>query len=375
MNSHYFARHLPCRSLALSTLALASLLMAAQAGAAETCTWNGNISSKLSQPANWTCTGAITVPGTGDSIVFPAGANTTALNNDFMPIVPVFYDVTFAPGYYLDGDDLNLSHLLTIANGFMNAPAISGGNSASVQVKGVPNGQVTWFKGSLNSMQSITVGDGTAAANAVLNATTGSPSVTVAAQGQLSMGTGATASTLDVQAGGTLVLSKPLPGAANGDLVGSGTVSGVTTFAAGATLEYHALTSFDPGKLTAQNGLNLNGATLRIVVEDPANPDAINLQRTLVGYGDASYLQGRFAGLPSSGALVQASNAPGVWYSISYGSASNAFVQITRVAAPVVPPGGPGGTAAIPVLAPVGLGLLSALVGGVGLVRRRKRRD
>ncbi len=370
-----YSDFLPGRPLARKAIAAATLLLAAQAQAAEVCTWNGNANGQLSQPANWACTGAVSVPGTGDSVVFPAGANTSALVNDFMPIVPVFYDVSFAPGYSLNGDDLNVSHLLTVANGFMNASAISGGNSASVQVKGVPNGQATWFKGSLSSMQSITVGDGTAAVNAVLNATTGSPSVTVAAQGTLSMGTGATASTLDVQAGGTLLISKPLPGAASGDLVGSGTVSGATTFAAGSTLEYRALTSFDSGKLTAQNGLNLNGATLKIVVEDLANPDPINLQRTLVGYGDASYLQGRFAGLPSSGALIEASNAPGVWYSISYGSASNAFIQITRVAAPVVQPGGPGGTAAIPALAPAGLGLLSALMGGVGLVRRRKRRD
>lgn len=376
MNSHYSARHfsarhLPRRSLALSALAFASLLMAAHAQAAETCTWNGSASSKLSLAANWTCTGAATVPGTGDSLVFPAGANTTALINDFLPIIPTFYDVSFAPGYALDGDDLNVSHLLTVAGSFMNAPAIAGSNSAQVQVNGGPGGQVTWFKGTLNNMQSITVGDGAAAADAGLNATSNTPPITVAAQGRLSMGTGTTASTLDVQAGGTLLISRPLPGAAQGSLIGSGTVNGATTFAAGSTLEYHALTSFDSGKLVAQNGLNLNGATLKIVVEDPANPDAIGLQRTLVGYGDASYLQGRFAGLPNSGALIQASNAPGVWYAISYGSASNAFIQITRAAAPVAPPG--GGTAAIPALAPLGLGLMSALVAGVGMARRRKR--
>ena len=182
------------------------------------------------------------------------------------------------------------------------------------------------------------------------------------------MGTGASAGMLDVQTGGTLVISSPTPGAANGELIGSGTVSGATTFAAGSTLEYHATTSFDPGKLTAQNGLNLNGATLRIVVEDPNNPDAIGLQRTLVGYGDASYLEGRFAGLPNNGALIEASNAQGVWYSISYGSATDAFIRIIRVTAP----SGTSGPAAVPALSTVGLGLLTAVVGSLGFLRRRK---
>lgn len=372
MNSHYAARHLPHRLVALSALAFAPLLIAAQAQAAETCTWNGSASSKLSQAPNWTCTGAVTVPGTGDSLVFPAGANTTSLINDFWPIIPTFYDVTIATGYYLDGDDLNVSHLLTVAGSFMNTPAIAGGNSAQVQVNGGVSGQLTWFKGTLNNMQSIKVGgDASAGADVGLNATSNAPPITVAAQGRISMGTGATASTIDVQAGGTLLISRPLPGAAQGSLIGSGTVNGATTFAAGSTLEYHALTSFDSGQLVAQNGLNLNGATLKIVVEDPANPDAIGFQRTLVGYGDASYLQGRFASLPNSGALVQASNAPGVWYAISYGSASNAFIQITRAAAPMVPPG--GGATAVPTLAPLGLGFMSALVAGVGVARRRRR--
>jgi len=123
-----YSDFLPGRPLARKAIAAATLLLAAQAQAAEVCTWNGNANGQLSQPANWACTGAVSVPGTGDSVVFPAGANTSALVNDFMPIVPVFYDVSFAPGYSLNGDDLNVSHLLTVANGFMNASAISGGN-------------------------------------------------------------------------------------------------------------------------------------------------------------------------------------------------------------------------------------------------------
>jgi len=351
----------------------ASLALAAPAFAA-TCTWSGAANSNMNDAGNWSCPGGgPNLPGTGDMLIFPAGAQTLTVNNDFIGTSPSFYDVSFAPGYTLQGSTLTYTHLLTITGPFTNSAAMDGGMGAlgTIQVNGAPGAGLT-FLGTTTGIGGLTVGNGVAQAHAVLGSVNPALPITVAAQGALSMRQAVTATTLSVQSGGTLVISEPSPNNISGDTVGSATVTGATTLAAGAALEYRALTLFDPGVLTAQGGIALNGATLRIVVEDPANPDAIGLQRTLVGYGDSTQLTGTFAGLPANGALIEASNAPGVWYSISYGSNSNAFIQITRVAAP--PPVVPGsGVASVPVFGPAGLGLLSALVAGAGALRRRKR--
>lgn len=350
------------------TLFFAALLAATQAQA-ETCTWTAAANANLSNAANWSCTGAVTVPGSTDDVVFPANAATLSVINDFPIASPAFHTVTFAPGYTVGGNPLS-SGLETVITGPFESTAPL--NSAGwLRVNGVAGGGLVHFRGSVYNAE-LVVGNGTASAHAVMDATSNAIPVTVASQGRLSMGAGVTAATLDVQSGGTLALSEPPPGAAGGSQVGSATVAGAVTFAAGSTLEYHALTSYDAGRLIAQNSIALNGATLRIVVEDPANPDAIGFMRTLVAYGDSSKLTGRFAGLPASGALIEASNAPGVWYSVSYGVNSNAFIQITRVAAP--PPPAPGNPAAIPALAPAGLALMSVLVASIGLHRRRKQK-
>lgn len=373
MSTHF---RTPLRPLA----AAACLLLAGAASSAwaATCTWTGAASGNMSDTGNWNCPGGGgNLPGTGDTVIFPAGAATLSVNNDFGGGSPTFHDVSFAPGYALQGGTLNVGHLFTIASPFTTSAPLDGAAIpyGAIQVNGSP--ATGWaYLGNTTNISSVTVGDGTGQARAVLGSVTnpglaGQPPVTVAGQGWLSLGSGMTANSLDVQAGGTLVVSEPPPGAAGGSQVGSATVTGATTLAAGATLEYRALTTFDPGVLTAQGGIALNGATLRVVVEDPANPDAVGLQRTLAGYGDSSQLTGTFAGLPE-GATFAASNAPDVYYQITYGSNSNAFIQITRVNKPAVPPGGGGGVASVPVLAPAGLALLSAAVAGVGVLRRRR---
>jgi len=349
-----------------AALALAALHGQAQAAL---CTWTGTGgTSAMTNTANWDCGGG---PTTGDSLVFPASAPSKSVNAD---LADAFVDATFAAGYDLSGT-LRVRNLTDIAAPFSASGAvIEGEYTGSVAIHGSGLAEI----GNLDGIAAPGTIQVTGGAHARINATVvaGEGPITLGAGSRLSAGQNAKASVLNVAAGGTLAVSEPPTGAVAGSTVGSLTVTtGTATLAAGSTLEYLASTTYDSGHLVAQNGLALNGATLRIVVEDPANPDAIGFMRTLAAYGDSSKLTGRFAGLPATGALVQASNAPGIWYSVSYGFNSNSFVQITRVAAPVAPPPGPGGAAPIPVLAPAGLALLSALVGGLGLARRRKKSE
>ena len=375
MSTHF---RTPLRPLA----AAACLLLAGAASSAwaATCTWTGAANGNMNDTGNWSCPGGgPNLPGTGDTVIFPAGAATLNVNNDFGGGSPTFYDVSFAPGYALQGSVLNFSHLAAITSPFTTSAILDGGAIpfGTIQVNGSPGAGFAYL-GDITDIGGVTVGNGAGQAHAVLNSLTnpampGPAPITVAAQGWLSLGAAVITPALTVQANGTLVISEPPSGAVGGSTIGSATVTGATTLAAGAALEYRALTTYDSGVLTAQGGIALNGATLRVVVEDPANPDAVGLQRTLAGYGDSSQLSGTFAGLPE-GAVFAASNAPQVYYQITYGSNSNAFIQITRVSTPVVPPGGAGGPAAIPVLAPAGLALLSVAVAGVGVLRRRTGR-
>lgn len=356
----------PLRRTAICAAALAQAALHGQAQAA-LCTWTGTGgTSAMSNTANWDCGGG---PTTGDSLVFPASAPSKSVNAD---LFEAFVDATFAAGYDLSGT-LWVRNLTDMTAPFSASGAvISGEGTGSVTIHGSGLAEI----GSLDSIEAPGNIQVTGDAHARINATVvvGEGPIIVGAGSRLSAGQAVKASTLTVAAGGTLAVSEPPTGAVAGSTVGSLTVTtGAATFAAGSTLEYLASTTYDSGHLVAQNGLALNGATLRIVVEDPANPDAIGFMRTLAAYTDFALLSGRFAGLPATGSLIEASNAPGVWYSISYGVGSNPFMQITRVATPAMPPPGPGGPASIPVLGPAGLVGLSALLAGAGARLRRRR--
>jgi len=355
----------PFRRAALCAAALALAALHGQEAQAALCTWTGTGgNSNTSTAANWDCAGG---PVMGDSLAFPASAANKVVQYDSFITVA---DASFAAGYEVSGT-LWFDNLLDITAPLTASTAIfSGEGSGSVSIHGNGLAEINALA-NIEPPDSIQVTGG-AHARVTMTSSVAPAPIAVGTGSRFSAGQGVTASALTVAAGGTLAVSEPPTGAAAGSTVGSLTVTGATTFAAGSTFEYLASTTYDPGRLQAQNGLALNGAMLRIVVEDPANPDAIGYMRTLAAYADSSHLTGRFAGLPATGSLVQASNAPGIWYSVSYGVNSNAFVQITRVAAPAVPPSGPG-VASVPTLGHAALALLSMVVAGVGALRRKTR--
>lgn len=364
----------PFRHAALCAAAFVLAAMHGQAQAA-TCTWTGSVSSAMSAAGNWAAPCNASGPANADSLVFPAGAANKTVEHDVLAPLHRYEDVTFATGYTFSsagGNPLYMGGHLNITAPF-TAPAgeVDGDGAARVTVQGSGLAEIRTLAG-MTGVDGIVVTGGT---HARLGGATGMypGPIWVGGSSRFSAGQSVEATTLTVANGGTLAVSEPMTGAAPGSTVGSLTVTGTTEFSPGATFEYLASTTYAPGHLVAQGGLALNGATLRIVVEDPANPDAMGYTRTLAGYSNAALLSGRFSDLPATGALIEASNAPGIWYSISYGASSNPFVQITRVAAPQVPPPGPGGAAPIPVLGSVGLGLLSAAVAGLGALRRRRK--
>ncbi|MFT3777351.1 MAG: IPTL-CTERM sorting domain-containing protein [Ottowia sp.] len=359
----------PLRRAALCAAAFALAALHGQTQAA-LCTWTGaGGSNATSNPANWDCLGG--PAATGDSALFPASAANKTVYHDVLLVR--FDNVTIEPGYQASGE-LWYRGVLTVNAPFTGIDLIANGEDqgrAVIQGTGLAEmGYVDWLGNSPANIQ-ITGG-----AHGRIRSSTSSYAVPLAvgAGSQLSAGPSVQVGALNVAAGGTLAVSEPYTGAAAGGTVGSLTVTGAATFAAGSTFEYLASTTYAPGHLVAQGGLALNGATLRIVVEDPANPDALGYTRTLAGYSNAALLSGRFAGLPATGALIEASNAPGIWYSISYGATSNPFVQITRVAAPEVPPPGPGGATPVPTLGHAALALLSLLMAGLVAIRKRAAR-
>lgn len=382
MNHSLVSPHQPRPARVYAGMAVAAaMLMATTSNAwAFSCTWGGALSSSASNAANWrSCAAPGGIPGAGDDVFFPDNADRRTFDNDFA-VPPTFRDVTFESGYTVSGGTLKWSGEALISVPFTATANIDGSASSTpMQIldatQGLPG--KAYFLGQFTGSPGGTyVGNGSVNVPIVLTSG-GSPytAIVIGAGGRLSTADGYPSGSMTVKPGGTLALSDLIPGLAPPATLGGATVTGALGFESGAVLEYRAYPpgGYQSGRLLATSSVALNGATLNVVEEDPANPHPVGTLRTLVAYGDPSQLTGTFAGLPE-GATFAASNAPGVHYRISYGSAADPRITLTRMAAPVVPPGpGGDGTVAVPTLGHAGLALLSACMAGVGLLRRRRK--
>lgn len=76
--------------------------------AADTCTWDGSTSADWSDGINWTGCDNGGVPENGDTLVFPAGASNTTMNNDLVGLSAASVQVT-GTGYNFTGNAITIS--------------------------------------------------------------------------------------------------------------------------------------------------------------------------------------------------------------------------------------------------------------------------
>lgn len=69
------------------------------------CSWNGSVNVNWSNPGNWDagCTGVGGIPGTGDSLIFPAGRSNTAMNDDLPSLTLQALSFTSSLSYTITG--------------------------------------------------------------------------------------------------------------------------------------------------------------------------------------------------------------------------------------------------------------------------------
>ena len=375
------------RASALAIATAAALALPAQA---RTCTWTGATDHLGATGTNWDCDGATGngPPTGGDDLVYPAGAAHKAdYEHNFAVPVPVFYNIDIGPGYTMVGSyELRFSNSLYVTAPFTGHTMIDGRDTGVLAVReSAPPGSVVSFIGTLTRLggaSSVGEGGSDDAVRVFVNGTGfGTPvPLTVYQGGRLSVTFPGQVqfSTLTVRPGGTLAVSDVPPGQLPPTNLGDGQVTGTLDLQSGAVLEYRVYSNgFNAGgiEMAAGSTAHLAGAVLRLVLDDPgAAPDPIGTERAFLYYAaPGTTINGTFAGLPE-GATVEASNAPGIFYRISYGTPGDRNVRLTRVAAP--PPGpqpAPGPAAPVPTLGHLALALLGALVGTAGLRARRQR--
>lgn len=356
-----------------AALAAAALACASPAHAF-TCTWTGAASSLANNAANWSCAGqpANYLPTTGDDLVFPDNApNAASYSHNFFP-VPTFGNVTLGRGYTLNGNGMLFNGTASVTGPLTSQVPFNGMGTGSLTVTGGASANdLAYFQSNLMNIVNMTVGDASGPAHAYIANPSFAP-ITVQAQGRLGLAVNADVKALQVAANGTLVLSEPQPGFPPPGTLGGPKVYQQLLLDTGSTLEYRIYANgYESGFIAMQPGsiATLNAPTLRVILDDPSQPEPVGSEREIIRFPVGGYaLTGAFAGL-ADGATVQASNAPGVFYRVNYNTNPNypASVTLTRIAGGIPP------LVAVPALAPAGLGMLSALVAGMGALRRRKR--
>lgn len=359
----------------------AAILACASPAHAFTCTWTGAASGLANNPANWSCGGSPNpLPVNGDDLVFPDNApNAASYSHNFLP-VPAFGNVTLGKGYTLNGNGMLFNSTASVTGPLTSQVPFNGMGTGTLTVTGGASiNDLAYFQSNLMNIANIAVGDASGPAHAYIASPSFAP-IAVQAQGRLGLAVNADVSSLQVATNGTLVLSEPPPGFPPPGTLGGPKVYQQLLLDTGSMLEYRIYANgYGSGFIAMQPGsvATLNAPTLRVMLDDPSQPEPVGSEREIISFPAGSYaLTGAFAGL-ADGATVQASNAPGIYYRINYNTNPNfdGSVTITRVAGPLVPPPGPGnggGTTAVPALGPAGLGLMSLLVAGVGALRRRK---
>ncbi|MGE8317655.1 MAG: IPTL-CTERM sorting domain-containing protein [Comamonas sp.] len=373
----------PAHLFALATCAAATVL--ALPALARTCTWTGAVDNLATTAGNWACDAGSGPPAGGDDVMFPAAAahKDTYSHNYASGLVPIFNTIDFAPGYTVNGPGgLRFTHSLYATGPLTVNTLIDGQHTGTLAIReAASTSDVVYMQGYVRFMSpvaGITVGTSGAAntARLILNGTLpGSPDrVTVYQGGRLSFATSnaSEVSVLTVRQGGTLAVSDPPPGVPPA-ILGNATVTQALDLQSGSTFEYlvHA-DGFSSGGVIIGAGAtaNLSGATLKVVLGDPGAPEPVGTEHRILEYPSGTTLGSTFASLPE-GATVEASNAPGVFYRITYGAAGTETVQLNRVAAPPRP-SEPGAAVPVPTLGSMGLALLALLAGAMGLRARRR---
>jgi autotransporter-associated beta strand protein len=115
----------PARLMAIVSVAFIFSISVPRAAHADTCTWSGNGASNLwSLPANWTCSGASTVPQDFDTLVFPATALEFVTVNDLNDLV-VWALTIEDQQYQLSGNSIFLEQHLTASLSVAGTPSVS----------------------------------------------------------------------------------------------------------------------------------------------------------------------------------------------------------------------------------------------------------
>lgn len=289
-------------------LAVSSLfiLPPSVSAAPDICIWTGGTNSNMNNSGNWSVCDNSTVPEAGDTLVFPAGATTKTVNNDF-PAGTAFAGVAFTDsGYTLGGNSITL----TGADG-LDFTAGTGTNTVSLDVTLGSN--QTW-----NSSSGVLAMDGDIDLGAFELTTNASSNNSVQLAGVVS-NTG----TIVNSGTGTLALS------------GNNTYSGATTHSAGELAIRHVNSLGAAGAGTTVG----TGATLLFQVEGAASTAAEPLILTGTALVDRDKLEiskgaGEASEFTLSGAItlnndvVLSANRPSVISGAITGAGGLAFTKL-----------------------------------------------
>lgn len=330
----------------VSTLAVGNLAPLTASAAPDTCTWVGASGGFWATAANWSGCDNGGVPENGDSLVFPAGASNTIMNNNLSSLS--VESITFnGGGYLITGNDFTITGITAItANQSASISANVTYNSGS-HVNIYPAAGTTLSLGgvsnfALSSFYEVNIGSSSFTGNVTFNG-----NITGSAASQFIVQNGAhaivngstntyTATTVGAESNGVFECNSAtcFGDNANSIYMGGGTVQIGTSATFSNNLQTSTTTS-DVSRLTANNDVSITGSSS--TVNDDLRIDQLTASKSLQLTGSATlngnidvYGNSTSSNVKFDGVLSGAGNV-NVHSGNAWMSASNTFTGVVTI--------------------------------------------